>query len=151
MFDFLKTFGQGLLYLILSPFFLVYLALYAIYSIGVFLFMFIKRVIMFFKGEDMKDEMKIDKISHLHLENQDAEKEALESIRPTPIVPPTQTLVQPVIIQTDSEGRLKDIKIVNTQNKQHASLENTPIEAISSQEVSNDKYLSSQEGGDYDD
>lgn len=152
MFDFLKTFGQGLLYLILSPFFLVYLAIYIVYSIGVFIFMFIKRVVMFFKGENMKDEMKIDKVSHLHLDNQDAEKEALAAVNPTPIVPAQQTIVQPVIIQTDAEGRLKDIKIINqsSPSNQTLNIENQHIEAISSEDAT-DRYNSYEEGGDYDD
>ena len=60
MFDFLKTFGQGLLYLVLSPFILLMVVFYTIYSFFVFFFMFFKRIFLFFAGYDMKEEMKIE-------------------------------------------------------------------------------------------
>ena len=41
MFDFLKTFGQGLLYLVLSPFILLMVVLYTIYSFFVFFFIIV--------------------------------------------------------------------------------------------------------------
>ena len=137
MFDFLKTFGQGLLYLILSPFILIGVALNAIYSIIVFLFMFIKRIYMFFRGEDMKAEMKIDQLAKLHIKQQDDEEEIKEAITPTPVVNKNTTVVQPIIIQTDANGVLKSVKIannVNNQIEQIESIEIPQIEAIEAEE-----------------
>lgn len=113
MFDFLKTFGQGLLYLILSPFILILVAINAIYSVIVFLFMFFKRIYMFFRGEDMKAEMKIDQLAKIHIEQQEEEQEIKEAINPTPVVNKTTTVVQPIIIQTDANGVLKSVKVGN--------------------------------------
>ena len=137
MFDFLKTFGQGLLYLILSPFILIGVTLNAIYSIIVFLFMFIKRIYMFFRGEDMKAEMKIDQLAKLHIKQQDDEEEIKEAITPTPVVNKNTTVVQPIIIQTDANGVLKSVKIannVNNQIEQIESIEIPQIEAIEAEE-----------------
>jgi hypothetical protein len=140
MFDFLKTFFQGLIYLLLSPVILAFLAIYMVYSFFVFLFMFIKRVIMFFKGENMKEGMKIDKVSQLHLDNQDAEKEALQAVNPTPMINVQSTSApQPIIIQTDEQGRLKNIKVLNTNPVDaQPSIENQVFQQLEAKEKDND-------------
>ena len=111
MFDFLKTFGLGILYVILSPILIALALIYMVYSFFVFIFMFIKRIVMFFAGENMKEEMKIDRLAKLHIQNQDEEKEVQEAIRPTPVVEKTTTVVQPIIIQTDENGVLKNLQV----------------------------------------
>lgn len=60
MLDFFKTFGSGLLYLILTPFIAVYFAICMVFYAFIFLIMLIKRIVMFFKGEDMKKPLKVD-------------------------------------------------------------------------------------------
>jgi hypothetical protein len=104
MFDFLKTMGQGLLYLILSPFIILLVLIYAIYALIVFFVMFIKRIILFFRGEDMAKEMEIDRVAKMHLDAQDQEEEEKNN---APLVKenPT-TIVQPIIIQTNSDGKV---------------------------------------------
>ena len=125
MFDFLKTCGQGILYLILSPILLIILLVYTVYSLAVFLFMFFKRIFMFFSGEDMKDEMKIDKLAKLHIKQQDEEDEVKKAIQPSPVIEKTTTtLVQPIIIQTDQNGVLKSVQIPSSNNPSENSLPN---------------------------
>ena len=51
MVDFLKIFGEGLLFFLGLPFILVGLVLYGIYLLFVFIFMSIKGIILFFKGK----------------------------------------------------------------------------------------------------
>lgn len=51
MLDFLKIFGEGLLFFLGLPFILVGLVLYGIYLLFVFIFMSIKGIILFFKGK----------------------------------------------------------------------------------------------------
>ena len=51
MLDFLKIFGEGLLFLLGLPFILVGLVLYGLYLLFVFIFMSIKGIILFFKGK----------------------------------------------------------------------------------------------------
>lgn len=118
MIDFLKTMGQGILYTILSPFILLGVVLYAVYSLFVFFFMFVKRIVMFFQGEDMSSEMKIDRAAKMHLTNQDEELEKKEEVKEvvpveTKVIKEEKTtIVQPIIIQTDEEGRLKNIQYI---------------------------------------
>lgn len=120
MIDFLKTMGQGILYTILSPFILLGVILYAVYSLFLFFFMFVKRIVMFFQGEDMSNEMKIDRAAKMHLSNQDEELEQKEKEKEKEVVPvetkvikeEKTTIVQPIIIQTDEEGRLKNIQYI---------------------------------------
>ena len=118
MIDFLKTMGQGILYTILSPFILLGVILYAVYSLFLFFFMFVKRIVMFFQGEDMSNEMKIDRAAKMHLSNQDEELEQKEKekevvpVETKVIKEEKTTIVQPIIIQTDEEGRLKNIQYI---------------------------------------
>ena len=51
MLDFLKIFGEGLLFFLGLPFILVGLVLYGLYLLFVFIFMSIKGIILFFKGK----------------------------------------------------------------------------------------------------
>ena len=51
MLDFLKIFGEGLLFFLGLPFILVGLVLYGLFLLFVFIFMSIKGIILFFKGK----------------------------------------------------------------------------------------------------
>ena len=51
MLDFLKIFGEGLLFFLGLPFILVGLVLYGLYLLFVFIFMSIKGILLFFKGK----------------------------------------------------------------------------------------------------
>ena len=51
MLDFLKIFGEGLLFFLGLPYILVGLVLYGLYLLFVFIFMSIKGIILFFKGK----------------------------------------------------------------------------------------------------
>ena len=51
MLDFLKIFGEGLLFFLGLPFILVGLVLYGLYLLFVFIFMSINGIILFFKGK----------------------------------------------------------------------------------------------------
>ncbi len=130
MFDFLKTCGQGLLYLILSPLLLIIVVGYAVYSLFVFFFMLGKRVIMFFSGDDMKEEMKIDKLAKMHIKQLDQEEEVKNSIQvqsQSVIEKNNTTVVQPIIIQTDEKGVLKSVQMGPNpiQNQVSHSIDNT--------------------------
>lgn len=128
MFDFLKTFGQGFLYLILSPFLIAFSLIYMVYAFFVFLFIFFKRIFMFFAGEDMKEESIIDRLAKIHLQNQDEKnKSSNDSLSPTPVMEKTTTIVQPIIIQTDQNGVLKSVQVPQNQNNSPLELENKKV------------------------
>lgn len=145
MFDFIKTCGQGLLYLILSPFLLLLVVGYSIYSFFVFFFMLIKRVVMFFSGMDMKEDMKIDKLAKLHIKQQDQETEEKASVATTSVIEKTtNTVVQPIIIQTDENGVLKSVQMPNSSLSNQNAIDNTPTESI-------ETNSNNQESGDEND
>ena len=60
MLSILKTFGLGLLYTVLSPFILLILALYFIYTFLAFIIMFFINIFKFFKGKSITDKLPID-------------------------------------------------------------------------------------------
>ena len=108
--------------------------------------MFIKRIVMFFKGEDMSVEMKIDRAAKMHLDNQDEELEKKEN-EITPTITQTNvikeektTIVQPIIIQTDEQGRLKNIQYItpsstpSIEEKKVPQIEIQPLDNIEKEE-----------------
>ena len=107
MFDFLKTFGLGLLYIILLPFIIILVAVYTTYCLFLFIYYFIKRITMFFLGYNMKEEMKIDKIAKLHLENQIKETEDKPAVVPntTTTNNNSNTYVQQIFLVPDQNGQ----------------------------------------------
>lgn len=154
MFDFLKTCGTGLLYIFLLPFLLIIVCINAIYSLIVFIFMFFKRIIMFFSGDDMKDEMKIDKLAKFHIKQQDEEEEKEKTIQAAPIIERnniTTTVVQPIIIQTDENGVLKSVQVAPTTNPlQQPAIESQPIEQIETRVEEVEENVEDEEEDYYD-
>lgn len=61
MANFFKSFGKGILYLLVLPFLLVILAVYGVVGLFVFLFMAIKGLILFFTGRSLFDDLPEDK------------------------------------------------------------------------------------------
>ena len=67
----------------------------------------------------MKEEMRIDVVAKMHLQNQDEALEKKEednsiNVPVTNLVKEEKTtIVQPIIIQTDEEGRLKGVSYLN--------------------------------------
>ena len=59
--NFFKSFGKGVLYLLVLPFLLVILAIYAVVGLFVFLFEGIKAIILFFTGRSLFDDLPEDK------------------------------------------------------------------------------------------
>ena len=88
----------------------------------------------------MSEEMKIDRAAKMHLNNQDEEIEKkLEE--QTPIITQTNivkeektTIVQPIIIQTDEEGRLKNIQYISPTPAPQIE-ENNPIQIEEQKDV----------------
>ena len=60
MLSILKTFGLGLLYTVLSPFIVLILALYFVYTFLAFIIMFFINIFKFFKGKSITDKLPID-------------------------------------------------------------------------------------------
>ena len=72
MVDLLKAFGRGILYVILCPFFLVVLALFAVIGLLAFIFQLLKSIIFFFTGQKFFPELPEDKELRLKREAEEA-------------------------------------------------------------------------------
>ena len=72
MVDLLKAFGRGILYVILCPFFLVVLALFAVIGLLAFIFQLFKSIIYFFTGQKFFPELPEDKELRLKREAEEA-------------------------------------------------------------------------------
>lgn len=59
--NFFKNFGKGILYLLVLPFTLVILSIYAVVGLFAFLFMGIKSIVLFFTGRSLYDDLPEDK------------------------------------------------------------------------------------------
>ena len=60
MLSFLKVFGRGIVVTILLPFILLLLAFYMVYCLGLFVVMFFKDVIGFFRGNNFNADLPED-------------------------------------------------------------------------------------------
>lgn len=61
MVNFFKNFGKGVLYVLVTPFLLVGLALYGVGALFVFLFLAVKGLILFFTGRSLYEDLPEDK------------------------------------------------------------------------------------------
>lgn len=61
MASFFKSFGKGILYLLVLPFLVVILAVYGVVGLLVFVFMAFKGLILFFTGRSLFDDLPEDK------------------------------------------------------------------------------------------
>jgi hypothetical protein len=89
--SFFKSFGLGLLYTVLSPFFVLYLVLYAIYGIFAFIILGIRGIVLYFMGRSIFKPLQVD-IEAEAILNQPK----IVSERPTP-TPPSQPDVENAI------------------------------------------------------
>lgn len=60
MAEFFKNFGKGILYLFVLPFIIVILIFYGLYGLGIFLVYFVKTIIRFFSGRELREELPED-------------------------------------------------------------------------------------------
>ena len=88
MVDLLKAFGRGILYVILCPFFLIVLALFAVIGLLAFIFQLIKSIIYFFTGQRFFPELPEDKELRLRREAEEAARNPQP--QPAPQAAPAQ-------------------------------------------------------------
>ena len=108
MVDLLKAFGRGILYVILCPFFLVVLALFAVIGLLAFIFQLFKSIFYFFTGQKFFPELPEDKELRL-------QKEAEEAARnPQPAPAPQQApQSSPIFEEIHEERRVEATPIVS--------------------------------------
>lgn len=81
MLQFLKVFGRGVLTVILLPVILLIWVLHGIYCIGLFIFMFFKSTVDYFKGGSFNAEMTEDlEARRMLLEKEKQEEQAKDAL-----------------------------------------------------------------------
>ena len=79
---FFKSFGKGLLYIVLFPLILIVLAIYGVYGLIVFIVQLIKMIVLFFSGRtltsDLEEDIKAKAI--LSGETEDKKEEETEKV-----------------------------------------------------------------------
>ena len=81
MLSFLKVFGRGLLVTILLPLIVLVLALYMVYCLVLFVVMFFKAVIGYFKGNNINADLPEDlEARRLLLENEKTDSQAKDAL-----------------------------------------------------------------------
>lgn len=94
MLKFFKFFGLGLLYTLLLPFLLVFLSLFAAYSVLMMFYYFFKMIILFFAGRNIFKDFPEDIEAKEIIEQVRSEKSEKEE-RTTQQVPPYPYLYPP--------------------------------------------------------
>lgn len=75
---FFKSFGKGLLYILLFPLILIVLTIYGVYGLVVFFIQLIKMVILFFSGKTLTSDLEEDIKAKAILSGDDGKKEEEE-------------------------------------------------------------------------
>lgn len=93
MINFLKNFGKGILYVLVLPFLLVGLAVYAVVAFFVFLYLAVKALVLFFSGRSLYEDLPEDKEAKRRLNaiNKPAEQPAAEGPVITSTISDSQT------------------------------------------------------------
>ena len=133
----IKGFLKGLLYVILSPLILVGFALYAVYSLFVFIWEFIVASIKFFSGKKLTTELKEDKMVKQLVEEKDKEyqlqkekEQAQAEITPQPT---SNTTINNFYITPDQLPINQSQNIPSTENNNVQAIENKEILEIEEQ------------------
>ena len=93
MVDLLKAFGRGILYVILCPFFLVVLALFAVIGLLAFIFQLFKSIFYFFTGQKFFPDLPEDKELRLKREAEEAARNPQPQPQAQPQAKPQNNLV----------------------------------------------------------
>ena len=134
MIDLLKAFGRGVLYVVLLPFFLAALVLFAVIGLGDFIFQIVRSIIYFFTGQKFFPELPEDRELRLRRENAQARAMAAEqpinnsdAFRDSPIFhdyqeTPVASKEQPVVTPMNNERPLfEDVPPVKEEPKEDLS------------------------------
>ena len=88
MLNFLKNFAKGVLYLLVLPFLIVGLAIYAVVAIFIFIYLAIKGLVLFFTGRSLYEDLPEDKEAKRRIAIQNGEimpEEPKQEVPNTPI------------------------------------------------------------------
>ena len=145
MAGFFKSFGKGILYVLVLPFLVVVLALFGVFGLLGFLFMLIKGLILFFTGRSLFDplpeDVKAEKIIKANTVNLDPDapenqpKEGHVAIGPT--YGGNQTSSDPFYVPEYLKANREDIEIPSQQPEEISHRDVEQIDYTNAQEELN--------------
>ena len=105
MLQFLKVFGRGVLTVVALPLIVLVWVLYAVYCIGVFIFMFFKGVVDYFKGNSFNPDMTEDLESRrLLLEREKQNEQAKDALS----MMYQNAMAQTIVPQNEPQNNVND-------------------------------------------
>ena len=151
---FLKNFGLGLVTIILLPFFLVVLALYAIYLLVVYFIELARNLVRFFKGEKglrkLPEDLKVEAIKKKNLEETMAKEEPKEEPK-IPQTPPGPTHVyvqQNYYQQNPSSTDQPSLGTVSAPSFSNNNYQNNPAIPELNSKINPQNFIDSNPFGD---
>lgn len=103
MMGLLKTVGKGILYIIGLPFFLLVLAITAVFGLFLIVFMFFKSIVFFFTGRSLDDELPEDRRAREIKEGRNPSTTPMNNPQETPVAQPYTSSPEPTY-QNDIES-----------------------------------------------
>lgn len=112
MASFFKNLAKGLLYVLMFPFGLIAIALYAVFGIFVFLFQFVRLIILFFTGRklssDLPEDIEAKKIIEANKPKE--EEESPLSLYPSDSIVYGSGYVNPSLEENNTEDVQEEVK-----------------------------------------
>lgn len=137
-----KAIGRGLLYFLLFPVIILGIVLYGVFGIFVFLFQFIKMIILFFTGRNLTSDLKED-IEAKTILNKDKKPEETEE-KPTEEKKPELSLYpsDSIVYGSGYSGVVTDVKPATPEepsisNALPETIEAEPVEIKEKEENEN--------------
>ena len=141
MLQFLKVFGRGVLVTVLLPFIVLAWVLYGVYCIGVFINMFFKGVVDYFKGGTFNPDMPEDlEARRMVLEKEKQEEQAKDAL---------SMMYQNAMAQTINPPN--DSAPINPYEENPDPFTNDTYESDAYNQDSQPASIDEDEYGDYDD
>ena len=109
---FFKSFGKGLLYIVLFPLILIVLAIYGVYGLIVFVIQLIKMIILFFSGRTLTSDLEEDIKAKAILSGDTGDKKTEEKTETISIYPSDNPLYNTTTYRTvlDEEVKTEETK-----------------------------------------
>ena len=133
----LKKFGQGILYILVLPLFILALALFGVYGVFLFLVLMVKSIILFFQGKKLQGDLPedIEARRRLNPERVDPNVNVMSEER-DPIV-----IVEPSPIPREETTRIDTEPKRNLIEESRPEPEPEPEEALEIEEEEENEFL----------
>ncbi len=137
--EFFKTVLFGLLYVVLSPFIVLFLALYFVYCLIIFIYMSIRNLVVFFSGGtvngDLPEDIKAKRILKDKMEQKNAPTNTTQNLQQQNLYNMSNATI--IMAHPDMINNMKNMTNIqqNVNQVETPAIENKPIEQIENNNV----------------